>query len=120
MYINEFGPVVGRALHKAAKGESLMEYVTVVAVIRAKRGMESKVREELLNLLQLSRSDDGCVNYDLHQGIDDPALFVFHENWQSKELLDKHLATAHVQNFLSKAQDLLAEPVDLKLLNRIG
>ena len=34
--------------------------------------------------------ETGCVNYDLHQGIEDPAAFYFYENWETAEQLDAH------------------------------
>jgi len=30
----------------------------------------------------------GYVNYDLHQGVEDPAVFFFYENWEAVEDLD--------------------------------
>lgn len=94
--------------------------ITVVARFRAQAGMEELLRKELLALIEPSRADDGCINYDLHQGVGDPALFVFHENWQSKEHLDRHSATAHVQAFRSKAPKLLDGTPELILLEMIS
>ena len=59
--------------------------------MKAKPGKESQVRQELLSLVAPSRKDAGCLNYDLHQALDNPALFLFHENWTSKAHLDRHL-----------------------------
>ena len=65
--------------------------ITVVAQIKAKPGNESQVRLLLLSVVAPSRKDAGCLNYDLHQGTNDPTLFLFHENWTSKAHLDAHL-----------------------------
>ena len=94
--------------------------ITVVARFRAKPGMEDGLKKLLLALIVPSRSDDGCINYDLHQAIDDPTIFLFYENWHSKEHLDKHSATSHVQDFRSKAKALLAEAPELTLMNMIS
>ncbi len=98
----------------------MSQRITVVARFRAKEGMDAKLKELLMTLIEPSRADEGCINYDLHQAIDDPAIFVFHENWQSKELLDKHLATPHLQSFLSKVGNLVAEPPELTMLAKIN
>ncbi|MGO9021017.1 MAG: putative quinol monooxygenase [Syntrophobacteraceae bacterium] len=98
----------------------MLEKITVVARFRAKAGMEEDLKKLLLALIDPSRSDEGCINYDLHQAIDNPALFVFYENWQSKEHLEKHSASFHVQHFRSKAKALLAEAPELILFNMIG
>jgi quinol monooxygenase YgiN len=94
--------------------------ISVVARFKAKDGMEKRLKELLLTLIEPSRSDDGCINYDLHQSIGDPTIFIFYENWLSKEHLDRHSATPHVQAFRSKATDLLADPPELILLEMIS
>lgn len=94
--------------------------VTVIATIKAKPGKEAATQKALLALIKPTRAEAGCINYDLHQLSDDPKVFVFHENWKSKEDLDEHLAKPHLVEFLGKVDDLLAEPVDIKLLDRIG
>ena len=94
--------------------------LTVVATMKAKPGQEAALRQELLALIAPSRKDAGCLNYDLHQSSDNPALFLFHENWTSKALLDAHLAQPHLQTFLAKAGALLAEPPQITLWEKIG
>ena len=94
--------------------------ITVVARFKAKEGADAKLRELLLTLIGPSRSDAGCIQYDLHQGIDDPSYFIFYEIWESKELLDKHSATSHLQNARSMTKDLVAEPVEVILLAKIS
>ena len=89
--------------------------VTVVATFRAKAGMEETLREECLALIGPTRRESGCLNYDFHQSCDDGTVFMFYENWVSKEELDKHLATAHLQAFLSRVPDLVAEPARIAL-----
>ncbi len=94
--------------------------VTVLARLRAKPGMEARVREELHQLLAPTRSEPGCLNYDMHQSTTDPALFVFHENWTSEDALQRHFESPHIQRWLQLADDLLAEPLDLSLWKRVG
>jgi quinol monooxygenase YgiN len=97
-----------------------MKTLTVVATIRAKPGKEAVLRQELLALIPTTRKEPGCLSYDLHQATDNPAHFFFHENWTSKQHLDDHLARPHLQAFLAKASDLLAEPPQITLWERIG
>ena len=94
--------------------------LTVIAHIKARPGKESQVRQELLSLVSPCRQDEGCLNYDLHQAVDNPALFVFYENWASKAHLDKHLQTPHVQAALAKVGQLVAEAPQITLWEKIG
>ncbi|MHA2384439.1 MAG: putative quinol monooxygenase [Candidatus Thorarchaeota archaeon] len=87
--------------------------VTVIARIKVKDGMEEEVKKELMALVPLTRSEPGCINYDLHQLDDDRCTFMFHENWKSKGDLDKHLAMPYLKAFMEKAEGMLAEPVEI-------
>jgi quinol monooxygenase YgiN len=94
--------------------------LTVVAQVKAKPGKESEVRRELLSLVAPSRRDPGCLKYDLHQAVDNPAQFLFHENWTSKAHLDQHLQKPDLQATLARVGQLVAEPPQITLWERIG
>ena len=94
--------------------------LTVVATLKAKPGQEAALRAELLGLIPTTRQEPGCLNYDLHQATDSPAVFLFHENWASKKHLDDHLARPHLQAFFAKAGGLLAEPPQIVLCEKIA
>jgi quinol monooxygenase YgiN len=94
--------------------------VTVVALLRAKPGREQELKNALTALVIPSHADAGCINYDLHQGLEDPARFMFHENWQSRQHLDDHLQQPHLKAFLGKADQLLAEPPQITLWEKTG
>ena len=89
--------------------------VTVIALIHAKPGKEAETRNVLESLLAPTRAEAGCINYDMHQSTDDPARFMFHENWTSKQALDQHLATPHLKAFMQKEPEILVKPVDITL-----
>ncbi len=94
--------------------------LTVVAQIKAKPGKETQVRQELLALVAPSRNDAGCLNYDLHQALDNPALFLFHENWTSKAHLDEHLQKPDLQAVLARVGQLVAEPPQITLWEKLA
>jgi len=89
--------------------------VTVVVRIKAKAGMEARVRQELLNLLAPTRAERGCINFDMHQAPNDASLFLFHENWVSEEDLKRHFETPHITRWIQEAKGLVAEPMELSL-----
>jgi len=93
--------------------------VTVVARIKAKKGMEEIVKQELIALLSPTRSEKGCINYDLHQSVEDKSLFMFYENWASKKDLNEHLEMPYMKSHMDKAKDILAEPPEITLWEKI-
>ena len=94
--------------------------LTVIATVKARPGQEARLRQALLSLIPTTRQEPGCLNYDLHVATDNPACFLFHENWTSKQHLNDHLARPHLQAFLAQASELLSEPPQITLWERIG
>lgn len=78
-----------------------MEKLTIVATIKAKCDKIDLIKEELLKLVESSRADKGCINYDLHQDNMNNACFIVYENWQSPEMLQMHVDTQHFKNFMA-------------------
>ncbi|WP_198590427.1 antibiotic biosynthesis monooxygenase, partial [Shewanella sp. 10N.286.52.B9] len=50
-----------------------MTKLTIVANIKANEDKIELVKAELLKLIDVTRAEDGCINYDLHQDNDNPA-----------------------------------------------
>ena len=88
----------------------MSEMLTVIAHARAKPGREAEARETLMALVAPTRMEEGCIDYDLHQSIDDPALFVFFENWTTAAALDAHARSPHIAHFRSICGENLVEP----------
>ena len=93
--------------------------VTVIARCQAKKGMEERVRGEILALVEPTRAEPGCINYDLHVAADDPGQFLLYENWTRKGELDKHLAMPYLERFKGLAEELLAAPIEITLWEMI-
>lgn len=94
--------------------------ITVVAQIKAREGMEDTVKQELLALLGPTRSEKGCIKYELHQSVENKSLFMFYEQWASKKDLDEHVHTPHMKAHMQKARDLFSEPPRITLWQAIG
>jgi quinol monooxygenase YgiN len=94
--------------------------VTVLAIMTAKAGREDEVLKEMQALIEPTRSEEGCINYDLHRSLEDPAKFMFHENWRSKQDLDQHLAKPYLVRFLGLAGEFLTGPAQVSVWQEIG
>ena len=84
-----------------------MQQVTVIAKFKAKPLCTEKVKTELCKLLEPTKKEKGCINYDLHQDNNDARIFIFHENWESDEMLNKHLSSEHIRSFRSVLPELI-------------
>ena len=93
--------------------------ITVVATFQAKPGKAGELKKSLLALVEPTRREAGCLNYDLHQLPEDPDKFLFHENWTSRAQLDAHLNNTHIQNLLPRLGELCVGRPEIKIWERI-
>jgi len=96
------------------------ETVRVIARLKAKPGKEGELRSLAAALLAPTRTEAGCIRYELLENDADPAELTFVEEWQSENALQAHLATAHVQYALSRCPDLLVGNLDLRRYKLVG
>ncbi|MCA8945121.1 MAG: antibiotic biosynthesis monooxygenase [Planctomycetes bacterium] len=94
--------------------------LTVVAKVRAKPGYEEAVLAELTALVEPTRKEEGCINYDLHRMQAEPAVFLFYENWTSREALDKHAKSPHLQAWGAKQSEMLVHGVEVNLFDMVS
>jgi quinol monooxygenase YgiN len=78
-----------------------MSKLTIVAHITAKSDKIELVKAELEKLIDVTRAEEGCRQYDLHQDNEDPAHFMFYENWDSRELWQAHMNNQHLKDYLA-------------------
>ncbi|QPC41746.1 antibiotic biosynthesis monooxygenase [Kaustia mangrovi] len=93
----------------------MSEQVTLVAHIKAKAGQEEELGRRLTALVEPTRAEPGCINYDLHRLNDDGSVWMLYENWVSKAALDAHFKMPYLEAFIASKDELLAEDMDIKL-----
>lgn len=92
---------------------------TAIATLIAKPGQQDALEHHLRALIEPTRAEAGCGQYDLHQDLANPLGFYMIEQWSSDEALQAHDASAHVQNFRARARDFL-EHFELKRLRTLA
>ncbi len=97
-----------------------MADLQVVAVLTAKPGSEQVVGAALSALVEPTRSEAGCTSYQLFVSAVDPATFITVETWLSRDDLDAHMQTLHVQQAFAAAGDHLAEAPAVHPLSEVS
>ncbi|MEL6675942.1 MAG: putative quinol monooxygenase [Bacteroidota bacterium] len=77
------------------------------------------VTSELIKLLAPTRQEAGCINYDLHQDLEDPTHFVFYENWESAEHLLAHSKSAHIEAYRVATKGMITD-FKLRRMNAVN
>ena len=62
------------------------DLLTVIAYMRAAPGKRDELRAALEALIEPTSREKGYVNYDLHQGIEDPDRFFFYRAFDLPQL----------------------------------
>jgi quinol monooxygenase YgiN len=81
-----------------------MTQLTIFANIKAQPDKVDLVKTELLKLITMTRNEQGCVNYDLYQDNDNPAQFIFYENWETRELWQAHMSNVHLKEYMQATE----------------
>lgn len=82
----------------------MSQKLTIVANIHAKPDQVELVKNELLKLIEVTRAEAGCINYDLHQDNENPAHFMFYENWETRELWQAHMSNQHLADYVAATE----------------
>lgn len=86
-----------------------MAKLTIVANIKVKVDKIDLVKTFFLKLIDVTRAEEGCINYDLHQDSENPAHFLFYENWESRELWQTHMANDHLAAYMVATEGAVEE-----------
>jgi quinol monooxygenase YgiN len=96
------------------------ENIVLVARLKVKDGAVVEAKKLALSLVAPSRAEAGCINYDIHQAIDDETVFVWHETWTNKAAIDEHFEKPFFLEFFAKVQEIAAEPPLIMLTKMIS
>lgn len=91
-----------------------MDAIVITAILKPKEKMESQLRTELDKVMEASRQEAGCLNYVLHQSIEDDT-FVLHETYQDKDALESHVESSHYKEYRTNTADLIERREVFKL-----
>jgi quinol monooxygenase YgiN len=96
-----------------------MSEIFVVAKLIARKESVETVKRELLNMVEPTRKEAGCIEYHLCQDNEDPAVFVFYEKWENAAALEKHKDTKHYKHYAATVLGMIEERIVNKL-TKIG
>jgi quinol monooxygenase YgiN len=82
----------------AESAQANKDSVTMVAHFTAKPGKQRDLQDFLLTLVAPTRSEPGCVRFEVNQNLDDPSTFTFVETFADKAGFDVDCATPYVKN----------------------
>ena len=119
MYIficSEGGGLVGRRVDIKRRVDMA---IAVVVRESVKEGQLGAFVDYMAEMIKLTKQEEGCTAYDLYEAADGSGEVVMIEVWESKEALDKHMASEHFKKFVPGGEIYKTGPNDIKLFNRL-
>ena len=95
------------------------ENIVLMARLIVKKDKIGALKQAALAIVAESRQEAGCVNYDVHQLIDDETVFLWHETWANKAALDEHFAKSYTKEFFAGVDEFADEPPQINLTRKI-
>lgn len=89
--------------------------IIVLAKIVAKEGMKNNIIKESKELIKKTRSEKGCVEYNLYDQLDEDNSLLFFEKWENKDCLTSHLNQVHFTKFGEAIEDYLAKELEISV-----
>lgn len=82
--------------------------IRVVARIAARPDKIAELKAVLIDLVEPTRKEVGCISYVMHQNTANACDFVCIEEWETHSALEVHLKAPHLQEAFAKAGPLVA------------
>ena len=96
------------------------ENIVLFARLKVKKDAVDRAREAALSIVEDSRAENGCINYDFHQAINDATVFLWHETWKNQAAIDAHGESEHFKRFSAEVKDLTDEPLKISLAKMVS
>ncbi|NDV18473.1 antibiotic biosynthesis monooxygenase [Pseudodesulfovibrio sp. JC047] len=81
--------------------------IRIIALIEAKPGHSIPLQEKLEALVAASRSEPGCLTYQLHRDTKNHDKFFIYEIWENQTVLDTHNNAPHFTHFVESTTDMV-------------
>jgi quinol monooxygenase YgiN len=94
--------------------------INLTVIIKSKSEYREDLKVILEDLTKNSKKETACLQYDLHQNLEDPNVFVLHEIWENEEGLDLHKEQSYLLKFNEMSEFFLEEKITVFTTSRIG
>ena len=80
--------------------------IAIVGQFRIPLENLAAARPLMIAVMEASRAEDGCVEYNYSEDLLEPGLIRVSEVWESREHLAAHFKSAHMQRWIAERADL--------------
>lgn len=93
--------------------------IHLTALIKAKAGAAAQMKPLLLKLVEASKKEEACLQYELYHSVEDENLFIFHETWASEEGIAEHSKGEGITTFIKDSSAVIDGPIVIYSAERV-
>lgn len=93
--------------------------IPVVAIFTVKEGAEARVEQLFRAVIDTTLAEEGCISYQLNRDEANASRFIWTEEWESRELLQKHLDAPHIVALFAEIPQYVAHS-EVIALNKLA
>src|SRR5579859_4216332 len=97
----------------AERKQLKMTEIVVLATARAKPGKEADLESALREVAAPTRSQQGCLQFELYRSAQDHAQITALERWASEADHERHIQGDHVKRLMNRFEGILAGPPEI-------
>jgi quinol monooxygenase YgiN len=94
--------------------------INLTVIIKSKSEYRDELKAILIDLTKNSKKEAACLQYDLHQNMQDTNVFILHEVWKNNEGLDLHKEQSHFLKFIEASELYLDGEMKVHVTSRLG
>lgn len=94
--------------------------VSMCVRFQAKPEHRVELARRLLEMVELSNQEEGCLFYNLHIDQEDPNTFYFLEAWKDQAAFDFHASTDYVKAINADAIAMTSSPSRVEFMHKIA
>ncbi|QZY56191.1 putative quinol monooxygenase [Crassaminicella profunda] len=91
----------------------------VVSKIYVKEDQIDEFVEVFKGMVEPSRKEEGCIQYEMYQDEENPRIFIVLEQWKTKEDFDQHFKTEHFERIVPKMSEFMIKETEMNLCYKI-
>ena len=85
-----------------------------------KPGKQRQLLHELMQVLEPTRAEPGCVRIHLYESTREPLAWYIHSEWTDEEAFEIHAELPHTRRLMDAAVGLITHPFQAVRTNQIG
>lgn len=93
--------------------------ITIVAKGTIKNDNIHEFLELANKLVEESRKESGCKEYQLYQDINNPQVLTFIEKWADEKAIKEHNQTEHFSTIMPKLKEFEEIPMEVNLYKAV-